>query len=70
MRAATLAQGQARREIFTVALRSPVQRLAVADRGVQVDVGSDPPLRLAARWLVNCGGLHAPALVSSVNTWA
>jgi L-2-hydroxyglutarate oxidase LhgO len=59
-------QGDAENAGATVALRSPVRRLAVAAGGVQVDVGSEPPLRLATRWLINCGGLHAPALARAM----
>jgi L-2-hydroxyglutarate oxidase LhgO len=39
----------------------------VAGGGVLVDVGSAPPVRLAARWLINCAGLNAPALARAMD---
>lgn len=45
-----------------VALRAPVTGGSVADDRVVLDVGGAEPMSLTARCVVNCAGLHAPAL--------
>lgn len=50
-----------------LALRSPVLRASVVPGGFEVDVGGQEPMRLQARSLVNCAGLHAQALARRID---
>ncbi len=59
-------QGEAESKGAWLALRSPVLGVTVGKAGLEVDVGGDEPMRLRARALVNCAGLHAQALAARI----
>ncbi len=56
--------GDAQAHGAMLALQSPVQRLRVHDDGLVVEVGGTEPVQLLARTVINCAGLHAPALAA------
>ena len=49
-----------------IAFTSPVLRGARRDGGIELEVGGTEPLRILARNLVNCAGLHAQRVASSL----
>jgi L-2-hydroxyglutarate oxidase LhgO len=55
-------QGDAERAGAMLALKSPVLGGCIAADGIALDIGGDAPMRALARSVVNCTGLHAPAL--------
>ena len=59
-------RGDAESHGAMLAFRSPVERGRAVDGGLEVEVGGDAPMRLAARTLVNSGGLHAAALARRI----
>ncbi len=50
-----------------LALQSPVQGLRVLDDALVVDVGGSEPMQMQAREVINCAGLHAPALAARID---
>ena len=59
-------QGDAESRGAMIAFRSPVTGGAVRDDGIQLDVGGATPLRIIARSVVNCAGLHAQQLAAAL----
>jgi L-2-hydroxyglutarate oxidase LhgO len=59
-------QGDAENAGATFVFLSPVRAGAVRDDGIELDVGGADPLRLLARAVVNCGGLHAQRVAASI----
>jgi L-2-hydroxyglutarate oxidase LhgO len=57
-------QGEAEAHGAMLALKSPLQRLRRVDDGFELQVGSDAPMQLHARTVVNSAGLHAVQLAS------
>lgn len=49
-----------------LSVSSPAESGAVVDGGVALDVGGAEPLRLVARLVVNCAGLHADKLARAI----
>ena len=49
-----------------VVLRAPVLEGRVTNRGFALEVGGAEPMTLLCRMLVNCGGVHAPALAHRI----
>ncbi len=59
--------GEAEAHGATLALRSPVRRGAARGEGsIELDVGGDESMRVAARCVVNSAGLRAPSLARSI----
>ncbi|MEO7852508.1 MAG: NAD(P)/FAD-dependent oxidoreductase [Rubrivivax sp.] len=56
--------GDAEAHRAMLALQSPVQGLKARDDRLVVEVGGAEPMQLLAREVVNCAGLHAPALAA------
>ncbi len=59
-------QGDAETRGAMIAFRSPVTGGAVRDDGIELDVGGESPLRVLARTVVNCAGLHAQRLAHAL----
>ncbi|MGH8697346.1 MAG: NAD(P)/FAD-dependent oxidoreductase [Burkholderiales bacterium] len=59
-------QGDAESRGAMTAFRSPVAGGAVRDDGIELDVGGATPLRILARSVVNCAGLHAQKLAAAL----
>jgi L-2-hydroxyglutarate oxidase LhgO len=59
-------QGEAEAAGAVVAFHAPVWGGRVSARGVELDIGGAEALRLDARLVVNCAGLHAPALARAI----
>lgn len=59
-------QGDAEARGAMIAFKSPVERGAVHDGGIEIEVGGSAALRVLARSVVNCAGLHAQRLASSI----
>jgi len=59
-------QGDAESHGAMVAFKSPVTGGAVREDGIELETGGDEPLRVLARSVVNCGGLHAQKLAASL----
>jgi len=59
-------QGDAEARGAMIAFRSPVTGGAVRDDGIELDVGGATPLRVLARSVVNCAGLHAQKLATTL----
>jgi L-2-hydroxyglutarate oxidase LhgO len=59
-------QGDAESRGAMIAFRSPVAGGAVGDDGIVLDVGGEAPLRVLARSVVNCAGLHAQKLARAL----
>src|SRR5262249_17196736 len=59
-------QGDAEAHGAMIAFRSPVDRGAVRDDGVEIEVGGAAGLRVVARSVVNSAGLHAQRLAASI----
>lgn len=59
-------QGEAEDHGAALALRSPVLRARVTDDGLELEVGGAEPMRIAARRVVNCAGLYAPRVATSI----
>ncbi|WP_259779941.1 NAD(P)/FAD-dependent oxidoreductase [Aestuariispira ectoiniformans] len=57
--------GEAESHGAMVALQSPVERAEVRKDGIRVLVGGESPMALQATQVINCAGLHAPALARS-----
>ena len=57
--------GDAQAHGAMLALKSPVLGLKVLESGFEIDVAGDEPMRLRSSQVVNCAGLHAPALAAS-----
>jgi len=60
-------QGDAESRGAMIAFRSPVTGGALRDGGIELDVGGATPLRILARSVVNCAGLHAQKLVAALS---
>ena len=58
--------GDAESHGASLALRSPLRHAKISASGVEIEIGGDSPMRLKTRLLVNCAGLHAPALAQQV----
>ncbi|MFM1988530.1 MAG: hypothetical protein RJA99_1487 [Pseudomonadota bacterium] len=58
--------GDAEASGATLALRTPVERVRVADDGFEVHAGGDEPIALRARLLVNSAGLSAQRVARSI----
>ncbi len=58
--------GDAENAGATLVCHAPVPGGRVVDGGFEVDVGGAEPMRLGCRLLVNCAGLHAPALARAL----
>jgi L-2-hydroxyglutarate oxidase LhgO len=50
-----------------LALQSPVLGLRARDDALVVEVGGTEPMQLQAREVINCAGLHAPALATRID---
>ena len=50
-----------------LALHSPFQAARIHADGIDIDAGGNAPMQVRARALVNCGGLHAPALARQIS---
>ncbi len=59
--------GQAQDHGAMLALKSPVDSLAVAPGGFDLRTGGDEPMAVRASVVVNCAGLHAPALAARID---
>ncbi len=59
-------QGDAEARGAMIAFKSPVERGVVRDDGIEIEVGGAAPLRVLARSVVNCAGLHAQRLAASI----
>jgi L-2-hydroxyglutarate oxidase LhgO len=59
-------QGDAESRGAMVAFRSPVTGGAVRGDGIELDVGGATPMRVLARSVVNCAGLHAQKLAAAL----
>jgi L-2-hydroxyglutarate oxidase LhgO len=59
-------RGDAESRGAMLAFRSPVERGRAVDRGVEIEVGGEDPMRLLARTLVNSAGLHAAAVARRI----
>jgi L-2-hydroxyglutarate oxidase LhgO len=59
-------QGDAESRGAMIAFRSPVRGGALRDGGIELDVGGATPLRILARSVVNCAGLHAQKLAAAL----
>jgi L-2-hydroxyglutarate oxidase LhgO len=59
-------QGDAESRGAMIAFKSPVKGGAVRGDGIELDVGGATPLRVLARSVVNCGGLHAQKLAAAL----
>jgi L-2-hydroxyglutarate oxidase LhgO len=59
-------QGDAELGGTMIAFRSPVAGGRVDDDGIALDVAGATPLRVLARSVVNCGGLHAQRLAAAL----
>ena len=60
-------QGDAESRGAMIAFRSPVAGGAVRDGGIELDVSGTTPLRVVARSVVNCAGLHAQKLAAALS---
>ncbi len=60
-------QGDAEAGGAMIAFHSPVEHGRVVEAGVELDVGGAEPMTLRARLVVNCAGLHAPALARKID---
>jgi len=58
--------GDAESHGASLALHSPLRRARVSGAGIELEVGGASPMRLNTRLLVNCAGLHAPALARQI----
>ncbi|MBV8191550.1 MAG: NAD(P)/FAD-dependent oxidoreductase [Alphaproteobacteria bacterium] len=59
-------QGDAEAQGAMLAFHSPVVRGCVVEDGVELEVGGAEPMTLRCRLVVNCAGLHAPALAHKI----
>ncbi|HEY6720468.1 MAG TPA: NAD(P)/FAD-dependent oxidoreductase [Burkholderiales bacterium] len=59
-------RGEAEDHGAAVALRSPLLGGRVTRRGIELEVGGAEPMRLSARSVVNCAGLHAQEVARSI----
>lgn len=59
-------QGDAEAAGAMIAFRSPVTGGRVGGDGIELDVGGDAPMTVAARAVVNAAGLHAQSLARSL----
>jgi len=59
-------QGDAEAAGAVLALRAPVLRGRIEERGFLLEVGGDEPMRLRADLLVNSAGLYAPTLARAI----
>jgi len=57
-------QAEAEQRGTVIALRSPVQRGRVRRDCIELDVGGAQPMRIQARVVVNCAGMHAQKLAA------
>ena len=49
-----------------LALQSPFRSARVHTDGIDIEVGGEAPMQVRAHALINCGGLHAPALAHKI----
>jgi len=59
-------QGDAEAAGAMVAFNSPLESGHASNRGVDIAVGGAEPMRLSSRLVVNCAGLHAPAIARRI----
>lgn len=59
-------QGDAEGQGAMLAFHSPVEKARASEGGVEIDVGGKEPMSFVGRLLVNCAGLHAPALARRI----
>lgn len=59
--------GEAENNGAMIAFHSPVEKAVVKEDGIHLHVGGENPMTLVARQVVNCAGLHAPALAGSID---
>ncbi len=59
-------QGEAEAAGAIIALRTPIVSGQVRADGFELSTGGDDPARLRCRYLVNAGGLYAPALAQAI----
>ncbi len=59
-------EGDAEAHGAMLVFRSPVAGGAVRDEGIELEVGGAAPLRVLARSVANCGGLHAQQLAAAL----
>ncbi len=59
-------QGDAENAGATLVFRSPVERGAAGDDGIDLQVGGAEPMAIRCRSVVNCAGLAAPALARTI----
>jgi len=59
--------GEAEEAGATLAVCSKVGNMRLADGGVEMEVLGDEAMRLGARWIINCAGLHAPQLAANID---
>jgi L-2-hydroxyglutarate oxidase LhgO len=59
-------QGDAEARGAMIAFRSPVTGGAVRGDGIELDVGGAMPMRVLARSVVNCAGLHAQKFAAAL----
>ncbi len=59
-------QGDAESRGAMIAFQSPVRGGAVRGGGIELDVGGEAPLRVLARSVANCAGLHAQKLAAAL----
>jgi len=59
-------QGDAEERGTAIAFRSPVEGGRIGTDGIQIDVGGEQRMRIQARCVVNCAGLHAQRVAASL----
>ena len=59
-------QGDAENAGATIVFRSPVERGAAGDDGIDLQVGGAEPMAIRCRSVVNCAGLGAPGLAQAI----
>lgn len=59
--------GDAEQSGAVLALRSAIDRLRVRSQGTEVCIDGEAYASLRVRWIINCAGLHAPALAARMD---
>jgi L-2-hydroxyglutarate oxidase LhgO len=59
-------RGEAEDHGAMLAFESPLRSARVVAGGIELDVGGDNAMRVLARTVINCGGLHAPGVAARI----
>lgn len=60
-------QGEAEENGAMIAFQSPVVGGKIENDGIRLDVGGQTPMSITAKYVVNCGGLHAQSIAHNID---